>query len=150
MTTRFALDLVEVYFQICHTRLPLLNPNQFRQRLHSSLPHRIISTLPISQSVQSSLNLILDSQEALHPALLAVVMAWGAKFSEHPILLKDRERNNGRSVLARTLLIKAIEIAEAESVHRIPTADHVLVSLLLEPLQSRELLTTLLSQHGCH
>ena len=34
---RFALDLVEVFFQIVHSRLPLLNPAQFRTRLHYSL-----------------------------------------------------------------------------------------------------------------
>ena len=36
-TGRFALDLVEVFFQIVHSRLPLLNPAQFRSRLHYSL-----------------------------------------------------------------------------------------------------------------
>jgi hypothetical protein len=65
-------------------------------------------------------------------------MAWGAKFSEHPILLNDREKNNGRSRIAATLLVKAMDIAEAEKVHRVPSADHVLVALLIEPLQSRE------------
>lgn len=33
----FALDLVEVFFQIVHTRLPLLNPAQFRSRLTEHL-----------------------------------------------------------------------------------------------------------------
>lgn len=30
-----ALDLVEVYFQIVHTRFPLLNPDDFRNRFQS-------------------------------------------------------------------------------------------------------------------
>lgn len=33
----FAFDLVEVFFQIVHTRLPLLNPAQFRARLQYGL-----------------------------------------------------------------------------------------------------------------
>ena len=35
--SRIALDLMEVFFQIVHTRLPLLNPAQFRARLKYSL-----------------------------------------------------------------------------------------------------------------
>lgn len=34
---RFALDLIEVFFQIVHLRLPLLNPSQFRARFQASL-----------------------------------------------------------------------------------------------------------------
>lgn len=35
---------------------------------------------------------------------------------------------------------RARELAETMKVHRIPSADHVVVCLLIEPLQSRELL----------
>jgi len=115
---RFALDLVEVFFQIVHTRLPLLNPEQFRSRLQLH-PEAISNSPP------------------LHPALVATVIAWGTKFSEHPVLVADRRRPGGQSHLARTLVDRARDLAEALKVHRIPTSDHVVISLLLEPLQNR-------------
>jgi len=34
-SSRFAQDIVEVYFQIVHTRFPLLNPEDFRSRYQS-------------------------------------------------------------------------------------------------------------------
>lgn len=69
---------------------------------------------------------------------MAVVISWGAKFSEHPLLVKDRARNNGQSLLARTLINRARELAEDLKVHRVPNADHVVVALLIEPMQNRE------------
>ncbi|KAI5120761.1 hypothetical protein M0805_004725 [Coniferiporia weirii] len=124
----FALDLVEVFFQICHTRLPLLNPTQFRARLKLALapqPQTPNSAHPAS------------SEKPLHPALLATVIAWGAKFSEHPLLVADREGADGQSRLARTLVNRAREVAEAEKVHRISSVDHVVIALLIEPLQNQ-------------
>ena len=123
---RFAYDLVEVYFQICHTRFPLLNPSQFRARLKYSLTP---NPLPNAHS---------PNDKPLHPALLATVIAWGAKFSEHPLLVLDREGNNGSSRLARTLVNRARNVAEAEKVHRISSPDHVVIALLIEPLQNRK------------
>lgn len=122
LCNRFALDLVEVFFQIVHTRLPLLNPAQFRNRLHlhpSSPPN--------------------PNEMPLHPALVATVIAWGTKFSEHPLLVADRSRPgaNGQSIIAKTLVDRARDLAEALKVHRIPTPDHVVIGLLIEPLQSR-------------
>ncbi|KAJ7935527.1 hypothetical protein B0H13DRAFT_2304569 [Mycena leptocephala] len=95
----FALDLVEVFFQIVHTRIPLLNPQNF--------------------------------------PLVATVLAWGTKFSEHPLLVADRRRPGGQSLLAKTLIDRARNLAEALKVHRIPSPDHVVIGLLLEPLQSQ-------------
>jgi hypothetical protein len=119
----FALDLVEVYFQIVHTRLPLLNPLQFRARLNL----QATGQRPILSSSKQ--------EEPLHPALIATVIAWGAKFSEHPLLVADRQRNGGQSLLARTLIDRCREIAEATKVHRIPHKDHVVIALLIETLQ---------------
>jgi hypothetical protein len=78
--------------------------------------------------------------EPIHPALIATVIAWGAKFSEHPLLVGDRQRNGGQSLLARTLIDRCREIAEATKVHRIPHKDHVVIALLIETLQCRECL----------
>ncbi|KAJ7857696.1 hypothetical protein B0H14DRAFT_2352091, partial [Mycena olivaceomarginata] len=116
----FALDLVEVYFQIVHTRLPLLNPQQFRNKLHLQ---------PGDPP---------NTENPLHPALVATVLAWGTKFSEHPLLVADRKRPKGQSLLAKTLIDRARNLAEALKVHRVPSPDHVVIGLLLEPLQSRE------------
>ncbi|KAF7346193.1 hypothetical protein MSAN_01846200 [Mycena sanguinolenta] len=115
----FALDLVEVFFQIVHTRIPLLNPSQFRNQLHL---HPGDPPNP---------------ESALHPALVATVLAWGTKFSEHPLLVADRRRPGGQSLLAKTLIDRARNLAEALKVHRIPSPDHVVIGLLLEPLQSQ-------------
>ncbi|KAJ7044007.1 hypothetical protein C8F04DRAFT_1071288 [Mycena alexandri] len=120
----FALDLVEVFFQIVHTRIPLLNPEQFRAQLH---------LLPSSPSPQDT----PANSNVLHPALVATVLAWGTKFSEHPLLVADRRRPGGQSLLAKTLIDRARDLAEALKVHRVPSPDHVVIGLLLEPLQSQ-------------
>ncbi|KAF8631772.1 hypothetical protein AX17_004987 [Amanita inopinata Kibby_2008] len=112
----FALDLVEVFFQIVHTRIPLLNPAQFRSRLQLNAP---------------------TGEKPLHPALIATVLAWGSKFSEHPVLAADRRRPGGQSLLAKTLTDRARDLAEALKVHRIPSTDHAVICLLIEPLQSQ-------------
>lgn len=115
----FALDLVEVYFQIVHTRLPLLNPAQFRNGLGLQPPGSRTEESP------------------LHPALVATVLAWGSKFSEHELLVADRKRPSGQSFFAKTLIDRARDLAEALKVHRVPSTDHVVISLLIEPLQSQ-------------
>jgi hypothetical protein len=117
---RFALDLVEVFFQIVHLRLPLLNPSLFRLRLNLE-----------GRPQQSSL-------KPLHPALVATVLAWGAKFSEHSLLVADRRRPSGQSHLAKALVDRARDLAESMKVHRIPNADNVVIALLIEPLQNRQ------------
>jgi hypothetical protein len=111
---------VEVFFQIVHTRIPLLNPQNFRNQLHLQ---------PGDPP---------NTENPLHPALVATVLAWGTKFSEHPLLVADRRRPGGQSLLAKTLIDRARNLAEALKVHRIPSPDHVVIGLLLEPLQSRK------------
>ena len=118
---RFALDLVEVFFQIVHTRLPLLNPAQFRSRLQ---------LYPTNSNS--------SSEKSLHPALVATVLAWGTKFSEHPLLIADRKRPGGQSLLAKALIDRARDLAEALKVHRVASPEHVVIGLLIEPLQSRQ------------
>ncbi|KIY67126.1 hypothetical protein CYLTODRAFT_397715 [Cylindrobasidium torrendii FP15055 ss-10] len=117
----FTLDLVEVFFQIVHSRLPLLNPDQFRAELQ----------LPSGSSPRGRVH------KLLHPALTATVLAWGAKFSEHPLLVADRTKNGGQSLLAKTLIDRTRELAESLRVHRIATDEHIIINLLIEPLQSQ-------------
>jgi len=103
--------------------MPLLSPTEFRTRLKAYL--RPTSTLDPT---------ILP----LPHALLATVIAWGAKFSEHPLLVHDRETNAGRSRICRILTRRAREVSEGEKIHRLPSFDNVIIALLLEPLQSRK------------
>ncbi|KAI9061327.1 hypothetical protein FKP32DRAFT_1613112 [Trametes sanguinea] len=149
----FALDLVEVFFQIVHSRLPLLNPVQFRSRLHTSLsstgsqnggnsPNTPVAQQQRTRDSSSPLGGQPSQQQPqrpLHPALVATVIAWGAKFSEHPLFVADRHRNGGQSAFAKVLINRARDLAEDMKVHRIPSADHVVISLLIEPLQSQSL-----------
>ncbi|KAI9463794.1 hypothetical protein F5148DRAFT_1210757 [Russula earlei] len=128
----FALDLVEVYFQVVHTRLPFLNPTHFRARLNVNVPQYPSIYANNSSAAGAS------PEELLHPALMATVVAWGAKFSEHPLLVADRLNTPTRqSGLAKMLIVRAREVAEALKVHRVPAAEHVVVALLIEPLQSQ-------------
>ena len=113
-----------------HARLPFLNPTHFRARLNVDVPQYA--------SVYANATSGGNAEEPLHPALMATVIAWGAKFSEHPLLVADRLNSSTRqSGLAKTLIVRAREIAEALKVHRVPAAEHVVIALLIEPLQSR-------------
>jgi hypothetical protein len=123
-----------VYFQVVHTRLPFLNPTHFRARLNVNVPQ--YASIYANNSSASG----TSAEETLHPALMATVVAWGAKFSEHPLLVADRLNSPTRqSGLAKTLIVRAREVAEALKVHRVPAAEHVVIALLIEPLQSRAL-----------
>jgi hypothetical protein len=62
-------DLIETYFSIVHTRYPILDPIEFRSRFHTPSA---------------------DNGGPPADVLIAVIMAWGAKFSENPILVADR------------------------------------------------------------
>ena len=176
------MDLTEVFFQTVHTRLPLLNPAQFRYRLkyalmgpntplgsngmlapgmsspltpqngHSRNGHDQKPLHPASVIFLQSYTSLLISALRIFYSQVATVIAWGAKFSEHPLLLKDREHNNKQSALAKTLISRTKELAEDLKVHRIPTPEHVVTALLIEPMQSRKILRSVLIVvyvHGC-
>ena len=135
--SRLALDLVENYFQIVHTRFPLLNPDDFRNRFQSvSFTRSPLLFLILTSHFSRGKT---KSSDLLHPALVATVIAWGAKFSENTLFVADRQRNGGtKSLFAITLVDRARELAELLKVHRISTSEHVIIGLLLEPLQSRQ------------
>lgn len=160
----FALDLVEVYFQIVHTRWPLLNPSDFRTRFREgqssgsafdfpppsnssnsgfSTPTSVTragSSSTASRSpgaASSSVNGSVADLQPLHPAIVATVLAWGAKFSEHALFLSDRTLNGGQGRFAKALINRARDVAEAVKVHRIASPENVLIGLLMEPLQAQ-------------
>ncbi|KIO24240.1 hypothetical protein M407DRAFT_26355 [Tulasnella calospora MUT 4182] len=130
--TEFAYDLIEVYMQICHTRQPILDPKEFRARFRHSLPTSLIP----SQSITADSPTPPGNFEPIPPALLAVVIAWGSKFSEHPLILMDRNQNGGRSRISRALVTRAFEIAEAERVYRITTPENIITCMVIEGIQS--------------
>ena len=162
LPSRFALDLVEVYFEICHTRFALLTPARFRAQLlaslppvpssqhsprspHVSLPQSSASAPPLTPQTLHHTQLHPHQRQTspfgespVNPAVLATVLSWGAKFSEHPLIELDRSADRmRRSRLAKTLIRKAWEVAEAEKMHTIPSVDAVSVCLLLDGLHSR-------------
>jgi hypothetical protein len=79
-----------------------------------------------------------SSSGPLHPAIIATVLAWGAKFSEHELFRVDREKNGGQGLLAKAIIERARAVAEVLKVPRIATPENVIVGLLLEPVQPRE------------
>lgn len=68
---------------------------------------------------------------------MATVIAWGTKFSEHPLLVADRQRPGGQSLISKMLIDRTRDLSEALKVHRVPSEDHVVIGLLIEPLQNR-------------
>jgi hypothetical protein len=81
-------------------------------------------------------------------ALLAVAIAFGARFSDHPAINKDREECTSkdgrhdrrmRSRIVQLLVIRAREVAEARKTHRVRSLDNVRVLVLLESMTAREL-----------
>ncbi|PWN50135.1 hypothetical protein IE53DRAFT_362612 [Violaceomyces palustris] len=68
----FVSDLIETYFSVVHIRIPFVNPHVFKKRYHERSPE-------------------LGGPPA--DVLVAVVIAFGAKFSENPIVVADREES---------------------------------------------------------
>lgn len=102
----------------------------------SSLHHSIVLIRPIN-ICSSSEN--TKTSNPLHPALVATVIAWAAKFAENALFVADRQQNGGtKSLFAITLVDRARELAELLKVHRISSPEHVIIGLLMEPLQSRQ------------
>lgn len=114
--SRLAQDLVETYFQIVHIRIPLISPTRFRAQFATAL-----------------------AQGNSSHVLIAVVLAWGAKFSEHPIIAMDREETTAleagtvplggvprsKSRLVRLLAIRAAEVLEANRAFRVAKLENI-------------------------
>lgn len=120
-----AEDLLDTYYSIVHIRFPILDPDEFRARFNEP-----------------------DSGEGpiYHP-LLAVALAWGARFSDHPMIAADRDemstRRGGqegpeRSRLVQLMIIRAREVAEVNKAFRIANLDNVRLAILMESLLARE------------
>lgn len=113
------------YSQIVHIRMPLLAQSVFKSEFESSQVSHV---------------------------KLAVVLALGAKFSEHPIIVMDRDQTsdptvtvsiNGSPVTKRTsrlvrlLVARAQQVLEVHRAYRSPTIDNIQACLLMEGLLNR-------------
>lgn len=194
---RFATELLEVYFQVYHPRVPIVNPTRFRSQfrealygvptakehragLNNSAGNSADGTLPPSKRLRTSDENVpgstnssftesvagtvgaatapastgsngstslpgpgsSGSQRPIHRPLLACLLAWGSKFSDHALLVMDRQQvsregnpNPLRSNISRLLVDRAREVAEQEKVFRIAKPENVVVCLLMEPVQ---------------
>ncbi|KAL4250756.1 Zn(2)-C6 fungal-type domain-containing protein [Abortiporus biennis] len=127
----FALDLFRLRLQTSlQSSAPAISLSQ-----KPDSPYSVSSTVGYQNG--SNRNGSPIESKPLHNALVATVIAWGAKFSEHPVLAGDRRCNNGQSLFAKTIINRARELAEDLKVHRIPSADHVVIALLIEPMQNQ-------------
>ncbi|KDN51297.1 hypothetical protein K437DRAFT_55129 [Tilletiaria anomala UBC 951] len=71
-----AHELINTYFSIMHPRFPVLNPQTFREQ------HLFAS---------SDFRSTYGQDGAISEPVLAMVLLWGAKFSDHPIIVEDRK-----------------------------------------------------------
>lgn len=123
-------DLVESFFTFANPRFPMLDPVAVRSRLISPDTHPE-GPLPLN--------------------LLAVIIAFGARFSDNLVINADREECMGgdeaaygagqrppRSRLVQLLVIRAREVVEVQKTHRIASITNVQVLVLLELMLGRE------------
>lgn len=129
--TKLADDLIDSFFSVAHIRNPCYDPPTFRARLYTPNTH---PQGPIS-----------------HP-ILATALAWGARFSDHPVIQRDRDecsqrRSDGeehgvrekgrgmkRSRLVQMAVIRAREVCEMCRIWRIPSIDNIKALVNLEGL----------------
>jgi hypothetical protein len=128
LNPRLADELLDSFCSITHDRYPLLDIEQFRAQFSDPDTH--------------------PDGPLYHP-LLAVALAWGARFSESQILISDREEASardpevqgkgfGRCRMVQLLVIRAREIGEVWKAFRNATVDNVKFGILMEPLLARE------------
>nr|ODN87851.1 hypothetical protein L203_03053 [Cryptococcus depauperatus CBS 7841] len=117
-------DFIDGYFSIAHPRHPCYDPPTFRARFVTPNSHPS-GCLP-------------------HP-ILATALAWGARFSEHPIIQSDMQecrekdvaqgrKGRKRSRLIQMIVIRAREVCETWKVYRIASMDNVRALINLEGL----------------
>lgn len=126
-TISLAIELIDSFFAIINSRLPLLEPQSFMSRFTSPMT---------------------DPGGPLPHPLLAVVLAFGAKFAENAHITSDRDETSARdpegvtgrtrSRMVQLLAIRAREVAEVGKVWRVPTVSNTQTLILMEGLMSRE------------
>ena len=132
LTSPYSLadDLVETFLNIALPRFPAFDANELRARLREPDTH--------------------PAGPVEHP-LLALAMAFGARFSDHPAVEADRQeltvrdqQEHGignrppRSRIIQLLVMRAREVIEVHKCHRVRHAPNALVLVLAESLFGRE------------
>lgn len=132
---RLADDLIDSYFSVAHIRNPCYDPPTFRARFCTPNTH---------------------PQGPIPHPILATALAWGARFSDHPVVQQDRNecsqrlsggeengvrekgRGRKRSRLVQMAVIRAREVCEICRIWRIPNIDNVKALVNLEGLLGRK------------
>ncbi|WVW82869.1 hypothetical protein I302_104881 [Kwoniella bestiolae CBS 10118] len=119
-------DLIDTFFSIVQPRYTNLDATLFKDRYSSPLTH---------------------PSGPLPHAFLAIVLAYGARFSDHPIIHSDREEcssRDGKSLKPRQrsrmislMVIRTREIAERNKVYRIPSLENANACFFMEHLLGR-------------
>lgn len=97
----FVNDLVETYFSVVHARMPLLSPQTFKKRYYERTS---------------------DVGGPPSDVLLAIVIAWGAKFSENPLIAADRSESASELQKAYAQAQAALSKGETEKAAQITGA----------------------------
>ncbi|OXG21701.1 hypothetical protein C366_01384 [Cryptococcus neoformans Tu401-1] len=134
--TKLADDLIDSFFSVAHIRNPCYDPPTFRARLYTPNTH---------------------PQGPIPHPILATALAWGARFSDHPVIQQDRDecsqrrssgeehgvqekgRGRKRSRLMQMAVIRAREVCEICRIWRIPSIDNVKALLNLDGLLGQAL-----------
>ncbi|OXB38805.1 hypothetical protein J007_01408 [Cryptococcus neoformans] len=134
--TKLADDLIDSFFSVAHIRNPCYDPPTFRARLYTPNTH---------------------PQGPIPHPILATALAWGARFSDHPVIQQDRDecsqrrsageehgvqekgRGRKRSRLVQMAVIRAREVCEICRIWRIPSIDNVKALLNLDGLLGQAL-----------
>ncbi|WWC60912.1 uncharacterized protein I303_103488 [Kwoniella dejecticola CBS 10117] len=119
-------DLIDTFFSMVQPRYTMIDSTIFKERFTSPSRHRLG---PISH------------------ALLTIVLAYGARFSDHPIIQADKEecalrdgehlKNRKRSRMVGLMIIRAREIAEINKIFRVANMENIHSCFLLEHLLGR-------------
>lgn len=117
-----AIELIDSYFTIVDPRFPILDAHEFMARFQAPNTH------PLGP---------------LHHALLATVLAFGARFVDHAVFQADRDESTARDVdaggrsrsrLVQLLVIRAREVMEMHKACRVATIENAQTLILMEAL----------------
>nr|XP_019013725.1 uncharacterized protein I206_01796 [Kwoniella pini CBS 10737]OCF52506.1 hypothetical protein I206_01796 [Kwoniella pini CBS 10737] len=116
-------DLIDTFFSIVQPRYTMIDSTLFRERFAMGSNHRLGN---------------------ISHALLAIVLTYGARFSDHPVLQADGEecslrdgvhmKNRNRSRLVGLMVIRTREIAERSKIFRVASMENTHSCFLLEHL----------------
>ena len=95
-----------MYFQVYHPRIPIVNPTRFRAQFREALfPNSGRDNVNLRgddisapfqrgrQEGSSSSASTSPTLKPIHRPLLATLLAWGSKFSDHALLVLDRQQS---------------------------------------------------------